>query len=331
MNWKNIFYPSKIALALKIESLTLHAIMRYGVPDIMLQFTDCLGDELLLSIVAQELKKRNIKKKIWQVSAADELLFNNPAYDNVFSMDYWYLRHSNLLNGRRCKIDGYVDTIKSKEHYVPPQEHIVAVLCRKVGIRGEIALVPRVFLTQEEIESGYFAKGAVVVSYPGTDSYAHMKNNKLWDIAKFQEVIGSISSGELDGTKYSMIQIGNPNDPLFQGVLDLRGKTSLRQSASILHNCKFYLGFVGFLMHLARSVDRRSVILYGGFEHSWQSGYICNENINSMIDCAPCWQWNNCERDRACMNAIKVDDVLKATQGLLAREETALEVEIVNI
>jgi hypothetical protein len=31
------------------------------------------------------------------------------------------------------------------------------------------------------------------------------------------------------------------------------------------------------------------------------------------------------------MNAIKVDDVLKATQGLLAREETALEVEIVNI
>jgi ADP-heptose:LPS heptosyltransferase len=158
-----------------------------------------------------------------------------------------------------------------------------------------------------------------------------MKNNRLWDIEKFQQVIEIINLGKLNGNPYSIIQLGSPNDPPLKGVVDLRGKTSLRESAAILQNCDFFLGFEGFLMHLARSVDCRSVIIYGGFAHSWQSGYICNENIDSKIDCAPCWKFNYCDRDRACMKAINVDDVLQASQRLLLRKGLPLEVESVCI
>jgi ADP-heptose:LPS heptosyltransferase len=128
-----------------------------------------------------------------------------------------------------------------------------------------------------------------------------------------------------------MIQLGSLNDPPLEGVVDLRGKTSLRESAAILQNCDFFLGFEGFLMHLARSVDCRSVIIYGGFAHSWQTGYTCNENIDSSIECAPCWRLNTCERDRACMNAIKVDDVLRAIKRLLIRKDAPLEIDSVWI
>ena len=293
----------------------------------MLEFLGGIGDELLLTIVAHELKKRNPEVKIWQVSHSFELLHHNPDYTKVFSWDYWPLRFSNFLNRRRCKIDGYVTPKISGEQYVPPTEHIAAVMCRKAGIRGQILIKPRVFLTQEEKEKGNFAKNTIIVNYPGEGSYAHMKNNKLWDIDRFQKVLDILSSGNLDGKRYEIIQLGGPKDPPLKGIVDLRGRTSLRESAAILQNCKFFLGFVGFLMHLARSVDCRSVIIYGGLEHSWQSGYICNENINISIDCAPCWKLNYCDRGRECMNAIEVDDVLQAIEKLLGRKVSPLETD----
>ena len=42
-----------------------------------------------------------------------------------------------------------------------------------------------------------------------------------------------------------------------------------------------FVGQVGFLMHLARAVDCRAVIVYGGRETPAQSGYPCNENLYS--------------------------------------------------
>jgi hypothetical protein len=322
---------SKIPLAMKIELKSLAVILRYGMPDITLEFLGGLGDELLLSIVAQELKKRKPELKIWQISPAAELLFNNPCYSIVFSSDYWFLRYTNLLNSRRRKIDGYINTIIAGESYEPPAEHIAAIMCRKAGIKGQILLEPRVFLTRKEIDGAFFAKGSIVVNCPGKDSYAHMKNNKLWYLSKFQKALETINSGNLDGKKYTIIQLGGSKDPILKGAIDLRGKTTLRESAAILQNCEFFLGMEGFLMHLARAVDCRSVIIYGGFAHSWQTGYICNENIDSKIDCAPCWKFNYCDRDRACMKAINVDDVLQASQRLLLRKGLPLEVDSVCI
>lgn len=324
---KAFINPSKVLHAMKIELKSFMVVMRHGMPDIVLEFPGGLGDELLLSIAAHELKKRNPELKIWQISPAAELLFNNPCYSRVFSSDYWYLRHTNFLKSRRSKIDGYINTIIPGEYYVPPAEHIATIMCRKTGIKGQILLKPSIFLNQDEKTQCLFARGSIVINCPGENSYAHMKNNKLWDVNKFQEVLEALSSGSLNGKKKAVIQLGGANDPLLKSAIDLRGKTSLRESAAILQNCDFFLGFEGFLMHLARSVDCRSVIIYGGFAHSWQTGYTCNENIDTSIECAPCWRLNYCDYDRACMKTINVDDVLQACQRLLLRKGLPLEVE----
>lgn len=328
---KAVLYPTKIPQAARIELKTFGVILRYGLPDIMLEFLGGIGDELLLTIVAHELKKRNSKLKIWQVSHSVELLYYNPDYTRVFTWDYLPLRFSNLLNSRRCKIDGYARPIEHGEEYMPPKEHIVSIMCRKAGIKGQILLKPWIFLTQEEKEKGERFEGSMVVNYPGESSYAHMKNNKLWDIKRFEKVLEIIGSGGLDGQKHTIIQVGGLNDPLLKGVIDLRGKTTLRESAAILYFSEFFLGFVGFLMHLARAVDCRSIIIYGGLEHSWQSGYSCNENINSLIDCAPCWKLNYCDRNRECMNTIQVNEVLQAVEKLLKRKGTPIETDATNI
>ena len=80
----------------------------------------------------------------------------------------------------------------------------------------------------------------------------------------------------LSQEKSSFIQIGSTADPPLQRVRDLRGATGIREAAAILYHARLYVGTVGFLMHLARAVECPSVIVFGGREAPWQSGYVCN-------------------------------------------------------
>jgi ADP-heptose:LPS heptosyltransferase len=107
----------------------------------------------------------------------------------------------------------------------------------------------------------------------------------------------------------------------------LRGKTTIRESAAILSNSMVFVGLVGFLMHLARAVECRSVIVYGGREAPWQSGYSSNENLYTPMHCSPCWLWNRCDYDRECMNLISVEDVTAATERQVARAGQPLVVD----
>jgi ADP-heptose:LPS heptosyltransferase len=95
--------------------------------------------------------------------------------------------------------------------------------------------------------------------------------NKCWFQDRFQQVVQKNRRSWPDGT---VLQIGTKQDLPLQGVYDLRGKTSLRQAAAILTQCECFIGTSGLLSHLARAVDCRSIVIYGGREHSWQSGYI---------------------------------------------------------
>ena len=64
----------------------------------------------------------------------------------------------------------------------------------------------------------------------------------------------------------TILQIGHPDDPPLSGVTDLRGQTTTRELASILKNSLLHIGLVSFPMHLARAVDCRAVIVFGGRE-----------------------------------------------------------------
>ncbi len=207
---------------------------------------------------------------------------------------------------------------------VSPSEHILAVMSRKAGVHGEIDLRPYFNLTDEEKLDGRYAEHQLTIQCIGPNSNSAMLN-KLWYIDRYQTVVEKVKA-ELGGN-IEIIQIGGTSDPLLKGVKDLRGKTSVRNAAAILSQSVCFLGTVGFLMHLARAVECPSVIIYGGREHSWQSGYTCNENLNSFIDCAPCWKWNDCNHNRKCMDSITPEGVLKAIRKVLAKNGTVLELE----
>jgi ADP-heptose:LPS heptosyltransferase len=95
----------------------------------------------------------------------------------------------------------------------------------------------------------------------------------------------------------------------------------------VLANCRLFVGNVGFLMHLARAVECPSVIIFGGREAPWQSGYSCNANLYSPESCAPCWLWNRCDYDRICMNRITAANAVQAVEQLLATPRNPLAMD----
>ena len=325
-----VLNPSKIPLAAKLELRTLSVVLRYGLPDIMLQFLGGIGDELLLTAVAYELKRRNHRTRIWQVSHSKDLLENNPDYDKFFDWNYLALRYSHILDERRYTLS-YSEEIIPGELEKPPDVHIIAELCRKAGIKGEIAIRPYVFLNYNEKLARQLVGGQIAVHCVGQDSYENVMRNKIWPKEKFDELVKIIKESGIAGKDLEIIQLGISTDPPIQGCIDLRGKTSLRETAAILSQSHSFIGTSGLLSHLARAVDCRSVIIYGGREHSYQTGYICNENLDSFVDCAPCWRWNECNYERKCMEMVNPEDVMNALKRCLDRKDRPLETDIVVI
>jgi ADP-heptose:LPS heptosyltransferase len=148
----------------------------------------------------------------------------------------------------------------------------------------------------------------------------HLIRNKQWYEARFQSVVDALI-GEVE-----FIRVGSATDPVLQNANDRPGTTGIRETAAILHHARLYVGTVGFLMHLARAVECPCVIIYGGREAPWQSGYICNFNLYTPLPCAPYWRWNGCECDRQCMREIGVADVVSAIRQMMERPRGPLEV-----
>jgi ADP-heptose:LPS heptosyltransferase len=188
-----------------------------------------------------------------------------------------------------------------------PSNHILKLLCEQAGISGEIDFRTYIHLTRNELEQvPYFMRGGIVIQSQGKLSWGINKN---WYPDRFQDVVNHFKA------ILPVIQIGTSKDPLLSGCIDMRDRTSLRSAAAILYWSRCFVGQVGGLMHLARAVDTKSVIIYGGFEKPWQSGYDNNFNITSKVDCSPCWKMQEC-LPRKCMDNISSQEVIEAVEKL---------------
>lgn len=259
MKWSNLLSPSKVAQAIRIESSALWAL-RHGKPDVILQFLGGLGDELLLTCVAHELRRRKPDVSIWQITAAAELLHGNPDYALILGKRDWALRHSNMLGGRRKSLR-YSEMPIASAYEVPPREHILAVLCRTAGIEETVRLRPWYFQSESEGSGGQYGARQVCIQSVGEMTHGSWMQNKVWFHDRLQRVVGEFATRHPD---YIVLQVGTTNDPLLEGVTDLRGKTSLRETAAVLSRSHCFVGTSGLLAHLARAVECRSVIIYGG-------------------------------------------------------------------
>ena len=281
---------------------------------------DTLGDDLMCTAVLRELRERG-ERGVWMMTRFPALFEGNPDADQVVPYDWRYQRMVNWVGGREHYAEyGGHDHVADVSP--SPERHIIALMCQTSGITGPVALRPYLHLTDAERARGRVAPRQIALHSSGAAAQSAMKN-KEWYPDRLQQVVDALRGD------FSFVQLGAPSDPPLDGCTDLRGKTSLRESAAVLANSVLLLGQVGFLMHLARAVDRPAVIIYGGREKPWQTGYVCNTNVATDLWCSPCWRWNVCNNpiERDCMRRITAEHVIEAVRERAARADEPLAVE----
>jgi ADP-heptose:LPS heptosyltransferase len=298
-------------------------LLRWGVPRHLVLFGPVsLGDDVLCTAIFRELARRG-ERRLWFMSRHPELFANDPAIQRIVPIDDYHARSLQRL-GSRLTQPYYFGASPDHSRHVPPPRPVIAEMCRLAGITGEIELRPWLYLSGAERARGRLAERQIVMHSSGLSAGFPM-GNKEWFPERFQSVADQLAK------QFTVIQLGSPRDPPLRGARDLRGKTTLRESAAIVAAARVVVCQVGFLMHLARAVDTRAVVLFGGVEDPAITGYAANENLTTPVDCAVCWMPGNCPHDRKCMTAITADRVVLAAEQAAARHSEPLAEEIFTL
>jgi len=169
---------------------------------------------------------------------------------------------------------------------------------------------------------------------------------KWWDHARYQTVVDHFRG------RIAFVQVGEArhHHPALRGVIDLRGKTDLRQLVRLVHHAQGVLGPVNLLMHLAAAVEvknaapknRPAVIIAGGREPPHWEAYPHHQLIHTVgqlacCDNGGCWKSRTVPlrdgdaKDRPenlcvdvvghlprCMDMITADAVARRIEGYFA-------------
>lgn len=102
--------------------------------------------------------------------------------------------------------------------------------------------------------------------------------------------------------------------------LNLIGKTSVRQLMAVLSLCRLIITNDSGPMHVAAALGTPIVALFGSTDHTTTSPLAGNFRVvRKDTPCAPCLK-RTCPTDHACMEAITVEDVLKAVREIYKPE-----------
>lgn len=151
---------------------------------------------------------------------------------------------------------------------------------------------------------------------------------KHWPAEKFAQLAKKIYS-EL-GIK--VLILGDTNEKHISGliigsaqgtIIDLTGKTGLRELAAVLCRCKVLVANDGGPLHMAVALGVKTVSLFGPVDEMVYGPYPRSSNhlvIKKDIDCRPCYnnfRLQECQNNRRCLSDISVEEVFKTVKDSL--------------
>jgi len=256
------------------------------------------GDTLMMAIVCREIKERYPRLKINCVTPNPSLLTHDPHIDTLnqpkdwLNIPFWYL---GLVMDKDASTNALKPTLD------------------ELGI-FHYRFHSRVYLTAEEVEA---AKQRVAQQTRPIITINVMSREmvKVWPIENWRILLENLRQFA------SIVQLGDATEPQLEGVLNLGGKLSMRESMAVLTQSSVHIGPDSFLMHAANGVDVPSVIIFGGSRTPALSGYAENVNLYVDIECSPCWlhdsRGDKCPFAIKCMPMITPETVLAAVKTKL--------------
>lgn len=101
-----------------------------------------------------------------------------------------------------------------------------------------------------------------------------------------------------------------------QHVINLAGKTSIRELLALIKCCKVFLTNDSGPMHIASALEVPLVALFGSTSDVKTGPYAGGTVIHKRVECSPCYK-RVCPIDFRCMTRIGTDEVYEAIQRAL--------------
>lgn len=247
---------------------------------------------------------------------------------NSFSSAYWFWR-GNVRNRL-----GYATHSRSLflNHPIPfpPQrkkQHLVItykMLLEPLGIPiSETS--PRLFLTDEERATAQHTLQELGISPSerliGINPGAAYGSAKCWLPDRFKQLTHQL----LDHPNLKVAYFGDRAgasvvNKICQGlpsnrVINLAGKTNLRELMAYIHACNLFLTNDSGPMHVASALGVPLVALFGSTSDTATGPYQGGKIIHKRLPCSPCYR-RECPIDFRCMTRIEVEEVYKTIQSI---------------
>ena len=291
---------------------------------------DCIGDTLILMSALEYLYKSTGKKIL--IGTRYKELIKNCDYLDV--LDGFYEDNFNKKVYSKLISIGLEPVFISGTKFLTAngkirpawgEQHILVNVCGKLGIKEPVKVRTKMFLTDTERQYGRFFKtNQIAITGAGWQKY------KTIPLDTLQRLVSRLKS------KYNFVQIGHPDDPLLEGVLDMRFEGELRKTAAILYNSDVLVCGIGGMMHMARAVDCRSVVGFSYAEPLHLENYACNINVFATGEvCNLCGQNKSfpylvkCDNNYLCIKNISDADFAMALEKQLDKKQQNLETDIV--
>ena len=249
------------------------------------------GDALITANVIRCIKENYPNLKINCITPHPELIRLDPLIDTINQPETFYSFDST-----------YWELIVRKEK----SQNIIEHNMFRLGI-DKYDYNATFYLSEEEKdwakqETNQFDKPILAIC---TKSKEPVKN---WSQTNWSELIQNLKY------EYSIIQLGDEKEPIFEGVSRFAGKLSMRESAAILSKANYFIGPDSLLMHIANGLDIPSTIIFGGSRPVSCFGYSENINLSSAPQCSPCWiheGYESCKEHMKCMEEIALQTTLE--------------------
>jgi heptosyltransferase-2 len=144
----------------------------------------------------------------------------------------------------------------------------------------------------------------------------------------FPERFSSVADKLVDGFSAQIFLFGSSEDKSTAAIvqarakypmLDLTGKTGLKEAMALMGRCRLFISNDSGLMHVAAALGVPTIAIFGSTNPATTSPAGRNHIIiHKDVACSPCLK-PDCPTDFRCMDLIGVDDVYEAAVRLLGQ------------
>jgi heptosyltransferase II len=207
------------------------------------------------------------------------------------------------------------------QHQVITYKHLL----RPLGIPISCT-EPKIYVSPEEMQEAYRLlklwgvdpKEHIIV---GINPGAAYGSAKCWPPERYQEVTKKL----LANPHLFIIYFGDePGAPLVNEickqfdnrVINLAGRTSLRELIALINCCSIFLTNDSGPMHLAAALGIKLLALFGSTNDVKTGPFPAGKVIHKHVECSPCYK-RTCPIDFRCMMRITVDEVYDELKQML--------------